>query len=298
MAKEEQNNMSKSVRAAATLLTLGMGMMAAQELRIAKAMYGHDTRWIDVTETLRRAKMGERLDIVVSNQFFGMDPAPAQVKTLRLEYFINGQPMREDIPENTRLMLPRGMEPGYREREGPRLRIISAQYGAGDRVMDVTGVLQSRVREGMLITRVNPEALGTDPVRGRPKVLRVEYEYMGRRYRTEAPDFAEMRLPEPAAMQGGPEPMPPPPPPPGGGEMRGELRIINAGYGARDRFSDVTRILRDRRGPDGGIHMKVNNTNLGGDPYLGADKILRIDYEFEGRRLHKELREGDQLNLP
>ncbi|HEY3744226.1 MAG TPA: hypothetical protein VGL53_30485 [Bryobacteraceae bacterium] len=197
--------------AAAALLTLGTGMLAAQELRIAKALYGHDNRWMDVTEQLRRAERGERLDIVVSNQFFGSDPAPANPKTLRIEYYVNGRFVREEVPENARLFLPHGeRRPG----------------------------------------------------------------------------------------NGGAYEAPPPPPPPPAEEMRGGLRIIYAGYGARNRFSDVTRILRNLRSPDGSLHIKVNNTNMGGDPFIGADKILRIDFEIQGRKMHRELREGDFLNLP
>lgn len=283
--------MVKGLCTAAALLTLGSGLLAAQELRIAKAMYGHDSRWMDVTDTLRRAERGERLDVVVSNQFFGSDPAPANPKTLRIEYYVNGQFMREEVPENARLVLPRG-----ERREGPRLRILSARWGIGDRGADMTGVLQSMVRDGRLYTRVTPQALGTDPFPGRPKLLRVEYEFEGRVFRTEVRDFGELRLPDPGAMQvGAPEPPPPPPPVE---EMRGGLRIMYAGYGARDRFSDVTQILRNLRSPDGSLHIKVNNTNMGGDPFIGADKILRIDFEIQGRKMHRELREGDFLNLP
>ena len=284
--------MSKTMRAAATLLTLGVAMMTAQELRIERATYGHDTRFADVTEILRHAvrEGGGRLDIPVSNDFFRMDPAPANPKVLRIEYLVNGQPMREEIPENARLVLPHGMPPAPM---GGRLRIISAWYGAGDRKMEVTGMLQSMVREGTVVMPVNPDTLQADPARGRPKVLRVEYEYMGQAHRVEVPDFAQLQLPEPAYMQQAPPLMAEPMPGPGG-----EVRIISAGYGARDRFTDVTNIVRRFRGPDGFIRVKVNNTNLGGDPYIGADKILRIDYEFQGRRMHKELREGDMLTLP
>jgi hypothetical protein len=282
--------MSKSLRAAAALLTLGMGAAAAQELRIERAMYGHDTRFVDVTETLRQAlrAQGGRLDIIVSNQTFRIDPAPANPKILRVEYLLNGQPLREEIPENARLLLPRGMPPPP---PPGGLRIVSARYGAGERFVDVTGVVQSLVRGGVVMVPVNPETMRGDPAFRRPKILRVEYEYMGQLHRVEVPDMAQLQLPEPQFVQQQPPPMPPPMP-------VGELRIVFAGYGAHEHFNDVTELVRRMRGPDGGVHIKVNNTNFGGDPYKGADKILKIDYEIQGRRMHREWREGEMLNLP
>jgi len=372
------------------LLSLGMTIAGAQELRIIHAEYGHDRRYADVTEAVRRAVFRGRLDLVVSNQTFGLDPAPAEVKTMRIEYMWNGQPMREEVPENARLVLPKGMpppEPGFRE--GRRLRIVSAQYGAGDRVADVTGLLQDRVRDGMLVVRVDPGAMRADPAPRRQKVLSVEYEFMGRIYRTQAPDFTELRLPEPKVVQGGGYvDVPPPPvaPPVGdlqiisafygsrnhmvdvgravaaynrGGQVRmrvnndtmgidpdrgadkilrveyafngqrdsvqvnedndlvlprpgigavgviqpppaynNGIAILSAGYGAGNRFVDVTRILQSRQDPGGGLRMNVTNDVMGGDPVRGADKILKVDYQFQGRSLHKEVREGDQLVLP
>ena len=254
-------------------------------------------------------------------------------------------------------------------------------------MMDVTGLLQSQVRDGFLVTRVDPGAMRGDPARGRQKMLFVEYEYMGRRYQTQAPDFAELRLPEAGAA--GPIDVAPPPAPPMMGDLRiisafygsrnhfvdvgravaayvinGQLRmrvnndtmgvdpdrgadkvlrveyefngqrdsaqvgedndlvlprpgigavgvippsgggygggivILSAGYGARDRFVDVTRILQGRQGRDGTLRMNVTNDTMGGDPIPGPDKVLRVDYQFQGRTLHKDVREGDQLVLP
>jgi len=128
--------MRKSIRGAAALVLLSAGLMAAQNLRIVRAEYGHDTRWTDVTDLVRRASRGGRLDIVVSNQTFGGDPAPAELKALRIEYTLNGRPMQENIPENTRLVLPRGYEGRQDFRDG--LTIVSAQYGSNRRRVDVS----------------------------------------------------------------------------------------------------------------------------------------------------------------
>lgn len=381
--------MLKSTRVAAALMSLGMGIVTAQELRIVKAEYGHDRRYVDVTEILRRASIRGRLDIIVANQTFGIDPAPAEVKTLRVEYFVNGQPMREEVPENSRLLLPRGAGPGYRD-GGRSLRIVSAQYGAGNRVMDVTRLLQNQVRDGFLVTRVDPGVMRGDPARGRQKVLSVEYEYMGQVYRTQAMDFSELRLPDPnvvAPVGGGPYNVGPPVNAPvgdlqiisafygsrnhsvdvgravaayvNGGQVRMRINndtmgvdpdrgadkflrveyafngqrdtvqvseendlvlpragigavgvipqspaygngivILSAGYGAGNRFADVTRILQGRQAPDGTLRINVTNDTMGGDPVRGPDKTLKVDYQFRGQMLHKEVREGDQLLLP
>ena len=101
----------KTTLIAIALMSLATGLAVAQDLRIVKAEYGHDRRYTDVTDILRRATIRGRLDIVVANQTFGFDPAPAEVKTLRIEYVVNGQPMREEAPEKSRLLLPKGAAP-------------------------------------------------------------------------------------------------------------------------------------------------------------------------------------------
>jgi hypothetical protein len=270
----------------------------AQEFRIIRAQYGHDTRWADVTDMVRRASRGGRLDIVVGNQTFGMDPAPAEVKSLRIEYVFNGQPMREEAPENSRLLLPRGGPgpgPGPAYGGGGGLRILSAQYGSNRRRVDVGRQVSAYVRGGELRMRINNDTMGGDPDRGADKRLRIEYEFNGQRDTVEVGEDNDLVLPRPGIGMAAPEPPPPPPPPPAYG---GRVTIISAGYGARDRFVDVSRIIRGRAGRDGRLQMPVGNDTMGGDPFVGAEKVLRIDYEVGGRRLHKEVREGDMLVLP
>ena len=376
-------NITNNTYSAVMLLSLGMGVAAAQDLRIVHAEYGHDRRYADVTEQVRRMASRGRLDMVVSNETFGFDPTPAEVKTMRIEYTVNGQPMREEVPENARLVLPKG---GVPMPTGDRnLRILSAQYGAGNRVVDVTRELQRQVRGGTLSTRVDPGAMRADPAPRQPKVLSVEYEYNGRLYRTQAPDLSELRLPE--RNNAGPYDVAPPPVAPlgdlqiisafygsrnqrldvaravsayvQGGQLRMRVTndtmgvdpdrgadkflrveyafngqrdtvqvnegndlvlprpglgavgvipqtpaygngivILSAGYGAGDRFVDVLRILQARQDPNGGLRMNVTNDTMGGDPSRGPTKILIVDYQVQGRAMHKEVREGDQLVLP
>jgi len=277
------------------MMLLGVGIASAQELRIISAQYGHDNRWADVTDIVRRSTMRGRLDIIVGNQTFGMDPAPAEFKSLRIEYRLNGQPMRDEFPENTRVILPRGemRRDDDDRRRGPEggLQILSAQYGSRNRRVDVDRLVRAYVRDGQLRMRINNDTMGGDPDRGADKRLRVEYVFNGQRDVVEVGEDNDLILPRPGIMGAAP----PPPPPPAYGPP---IRILSAGYGARDHFVDVTRILRDRIAPDGTLRVHINNDVMGGDPFRGADKVLRVDYEFQGQRLHRDVREGGDLILP
>ena len=53
--------------------------------------------------------------------------------------------------------------------------------------------------------------------------------------------------------------------------------IVRAEYGTRSQHNDVTDILKDLIGR-GGVNgrVAVNNQTMGGDPAIGADKMLRI----------------------
>src|SRR3974390_2750786 len=51
-------------------------------------------------------------------------------------------------------------------------------------------------------------------------------------------------------------------------------QVIKADWGADNRWVDVTYTVRVLLSGNG--QVKVNNTNMGGDPAVGADKVLRI----------------------
>ncbi|HEY1131861.1 MAG TPA: DUF3395 domain-containing protein [Roseateles sp.] len=61
-------------------------------LAIDSASYGGDGRWVDVTQAVRAQVRGERLDIEVRNELFGVDPAPGQRKTLSVTYRWGNEP--------------------------------------------------------------------------------------------------------------------------------------------------------------------------------------------------------------
>jgi hypothetical protein len=77
----------------------------------------------------------------------------------------------------------------------------------------------------------------------------------------------------------------------------GKLVINKAVYGKNGQGKDVTRRLRNMV-QDNTLDVKVNNDNMGGDPNVGADKSVKVDYTYRGQTLHKVVKEGDRLKLP
>lgn len=77
----------------------------------------------------------------------------------------------------------------------------------------------------------------------------------------------------------------------------GKLEIVKAVYGKNGQGKDVTRKLQ-KMIQNNTLDVKVNNDNMGGDPNVGADKSLKVDYTYRGQNLHKTVQEGKRLQLP
>ena len=75
------------------------------------------------------------------------------------------------------------------------------------------------------------------------------------------------------------------------------IRIIRAYYGWQANTVNVTEVLRSRM-RDGQISFVVTNSAFGGDPAVGADKILVVIYRYQGREAAAIVREGNTLSLP
>jgi hypothetical protein len=94
--------------------------------------------------------------------------------------------------------------------------------------------------------------------------------------------------------QGGP---PPPPPERRDGDFVGDVRIIDAVWGAPGQNRDVSRLLRERM-RDGHLHIRASNEEMGFDPAVGVVKMLIVNYEIRGRRKEARIPEGEFLELP
>jgi hypothetical protein len=72
-------------------------------------------------------------------------------------------------------------------------------------------------------------------------------------------------------------------------------QVMKAEWGAGNRWWDVTKQVRALLSGNG--QVKVNNTNMGGDPAKGADKILRIRARnSRGQSQQFTFREGDYID--
>src|ERR1700752_3592474 len=77
----------------------------------------------------------------------------------------------------------------------------------------------------------------------------------------------------------------------------GTLQINKAVYGKEGLGKDVTQRLQ-KMIKEHPLDINVTNITMGGDPTKGADKTLKVDYTFRGKRLQVVVEEGDRLKLP
>ncbi|MDR1866062.1 MAG: hypothetical protein LBR08_10895 [Bacteroidales bacterium] len=167
------------------------------DLKIVKAAYGYFADdalngYFNVTDIVRNAVAGGKLNIFAGNGEMGGDPMFGTIKQLRIDYRINGTRKREQAEENQSVKLPQGAE------------IISAYYGVVKNVpeiepkpntVDVTAKLNQMVKEGELTATANDGLAGGKTLSGSRKELRVEYLYDGVRRWAKAGENRILSLP-------------------------------------------------------------------------------------------------------
>ena len=75
-------------------------------LFILRARYGRGGQARDVTGLVRRMVRGGRLDMVIENNLFDVDPIPGTRKYLTLDYSVDGTRRQVHVAEHDRLILP------------------------------------------------------------------------------------------------------------------------------------------------------------------------------------------------
>jgi len=146
----------------------------AQDYRIQRADYGWGDQRVDVTQRLRELAH-ENATFRMGNSTFGVDPAPGQVKTLRI-FTIGANDQERMFEYREGSTVDGGMFAGWGRgdwgRRGADFVIVRALYGAEGRNVDVTDRLRDLARDRATF-RMGNSTFGIDPAHGVVKTLRI-----------------------------------------------------------------------------------------------------------------------------
>lgn len=178
-------------------------------------------------------------------------------------------------------------------------QIVRADYGFRTQRNDVTDILKDLIGRGGVNGRVavNNQTMGGDPAVGKDKTLRIfarNKRGEEREFNFNEGGFVEVRpfnvrrdeWDDRPANYGGRDQ-----------EDWNGLRIIRAYYGWQGNTVNVTDLLRSRM-YERRLSLVVTNSAMGGDPAIGADKILIVIYKYQGKETATIVREGNTLAIP
>ncbi len=179
-------------------------------------------------------------------------------------------------------------------------QIVRADYGYKNQRSDVTDILKDLIGRGGVNGRVavNNQTMGGDPVPGADKSLRIfarNRKFEEREFNYKEGGFVEVRMFNVRRDDWDDRPT-------NYGDRDRDrddngLRIVRAYYGVQGRTVNVTELLRSRVS-GGTLSLVVTNSALGGDPAIGADKILIVVYRYQGTETATAVREGNTLTIP
>jgi hypothetical protein len=202
-------------------------------------------------------------------------------------------------------------------------QIQRADYGFKNQRSDVSDILKDLIERGGVNGRVavNNQTMGGDPAVGKDKSLRIfarNRRNEEREFNYNEGGFVEVRMftvrrddrDDHPANYGNRDRDDHPAnygdhdrdarPANYGGHDRDDwnsLKIIGGYYGVQGRTVIVTDVLRSRI-RDGALSFVVTNSALGGDPAVGADKLLIVVYRYQGKESATAVREGYSLTIP
>ncbi len=201
---------------ATVLFAIGVALFgagtAAQDdgWRIVRADWGSRTQRVDVTNLVRDliARGGDNGKIPINEVTMGGNPAVGQDKWLQIlarnrKHEEHEFSYKEHTYLEVRSFDVRGDDwDDYPANYGVAgqadwnsLRIIRAYYGVQARNANVTDLLRSKVRDGLLTLVVTNSAMGGDPAMGEDKVLIVVYRYQGKENATAVREGYTLTIP-------------------------------------------------------------------------------------------------------
>ena len=272
---------------------------AQANLGIVSARYGAGAKTADVRQWVDSRVQNNTLSIRVANENLGGDPIMGQKKTLTIQYDWQGQRYEVSGGEDVTITIPNASDrvigaAATMSRASGSLRITSASYGAKTTFRDVQAALQSQVVNDHLTIRVANDTMGGDPIMGQKKELRLAYEYGGHAYTATVAEDTTLSIPN--TNPNGQTPAQ-------AGSVFGglfnapNLQVIDAQYGANNKFNNVTGLLQSKIQADS-LSMIVTNETMGGDPIKGPDKSLIVKYQYQGQTNTVSVKEGGTLRLP
>lgn len=174
----------------------GPGFGGGQGLRILSARYGEGFRTTDVTQFLNNNISNNSLRVQVNAGSMGGDPAPGVVKTLQVQYELNGSRNSVSVRDGEMLQLPGGFQGGNGGGwGGGELQIDNATYGSFGRSIDVTSIVQNAVQGSSLKLSVSDYSMNGNPSGGRNDQLTVRYTYRGRQMSKQVREGGTLILP-------------------------------------------------------------------------------------------------------
>jgi hypothetical protein len=273
--------------------------------QVIRAEWGAGSRWADVTHTVRMLLSGNG-SVKVNNMNMGGDPAVGADKVLRIHARnFQGQHRQFTFKEGGSIDASQFYNYGGRVGGGNAAgwQVTWAEWGAGNRRANVTDRVRALL-SGNGTVRVNNANMGGDPAVGADKTLWIS----ARDARGQTRQFTYKEGGTIDASQFYDYGNPPEPGRPGPGDAGGPgtgyptpgygpLEVVRAYYGLNNRTADVTDRLR-RMVQGNSLAVQVNNNNLGGDPAIGADKVLTVIYRYGGQEQSATVKEGHQLRIP
>jgi hypothetical protein len=183
-------------------------------------------------------------------------------------------------------------------------QVVRADYGFKNQRNDVTNILKDLIGRGGVNGRVavNNQTMGGDPAVGKDKSLRIfarNRRNEEREFNFNEGGFVDARMFDVRMSNGRRDDWDDRRPNPGDRDQDdwNSLKIIRGYYGVKGRTVNVTELLRSRV-RDGVLTFAVTNSAMGGDPAIGADKLLIVVYRYEGRESATAVREGYTLTIP
>lgn len=154
-----------------------VGKLGAQGTgELLHAEYGADNDWFDVTQRVGSMLRNNNASFRIQGSTLGVDPAVGLRKVFRLvTRERNGKIQHLEFREKESITLR-----GYSfDSNSKGLRILGAEYGAGNQVADVTAQVDELIRGGQMTVQVTNETLGGDPAPKQTKALTVWYTFNG-----------------------------------------------------------------------------------------------------------------------